>query len=291
MRTGFSRTAVVPETIALGDVPLIAVPVGEPPVIEWIGVGQHGRYAREDYRLPKSWCLHLYRWSGALRVAEIALPVSPGYVSIVPPNLPLSHFFRTGDPPAVHLSCGFRLSAAGSVPEVTLPMMGDSGESFGVLNIAWEKAIGVFGAAPRRAEVLLWDILWRLAEGAGGGIRGENEVESRRQPNAVRRTREAIELRLAEPLRVADLARSVDLSHNHLTRLFHAATGKTVVAYLRERRMDRAVRLLRHTTLPIKQVAAQVGLKDLHQFNKAIRAATGVSPRTIRSGLEGAGKE
>ena len=284
MRTGFAHTDTVPETIPLGDVPLLTVPVSELPQIDWISLGQHGRYAREDYRLPESWCLHLYRWSGALRVGGITLPVSPGYLSIVPPNQPLSHFFRTGDPPAVHLSCGFRLAAVGATPEVILPMMGDSGESFGALNATWEKAIGVFAATPRRAEVLLWDLLWRLAEGALGDGAAHTESPGR-EPAAVTRTREAIELRLAEPLRVADLARAVDLSHNHLTRLFHAATGKTVVSYLRERRMERATRLLRHTTLPIKQIAAQVGLGDLQRFNKAVRAATGISPRATREGL------
>jgi AraC-like DNA-binding protein len=286
MRTGFARTAVVPETVALEDAPLITVPVGEPPVIEWISMGRHGHYAREDYRLPELWCLHLYRWSGAFRVGEVTLPVSPGYVSIAPPDLPLSHFFRTSGPPSVHLSCGFRLASVGSAPEVTLPMMADSRESFGVLNATWEKAVGVFGATPRRAEVLLWDLLWRLAEDATVAAGVESAGGSEREPAAVTRTREAIELCLAEPLRVADLARAVDLSHNHLTRLFHAATGRTVVTYLRERRIDRATRLLRHTTLPIKQIAAQVGLADLHQFNKAIRAATGVSPRTVRSRLK-----
>ncbi|MBC8135580.1 MAG: helix-turn-helix transcriptional regulator, partial [Fibrella sp.] len=150
-------------------------------------------------------------------------------------------------------------------------------------------ADGVRCPTPRRAEALVWDLLWRLAEGAtGDGVESGVAVHNR-EPAAVMRTREAIELRLAEPLRISDLARAVDLSHNHLTRLFHGATGKTVVAYLRERRMERATHLLRHTMLPIKQIAAQVGLGDLHQFNKAIRAATGVSPRTLRNGLKESG--
>ena len=113
---------------------------------------------------PELWCLHLYRWTGALRVGGQTLPVFPGYVSIVAPNTPLSHFFRTSDPPAVHLSCGFRL-ATGSPASVLLPAMGDTGAFFGGINAEWEKAIGVFGASPRRAEALIWEILWRLGEG------------------------------------------------------------------------------------------------------------------------------
>ena len=126
-----------------------------PPGIVWVSIGRHGRYAREDYRMPELWCLHLYRWTGALRVGEITLPVSPGYVSVVPPNTPLSHFFRTGDPPAIYLSRRFHLGGDAEAQTVLLPMMSDFGSAFGGLNANWEKAVAVFGSAPRRAEALM----------------------------------------------------------------------------------------------------------------------------------------
>ena len=288
MRTGFSRTASLPETVPLQESPWLTVPLAQPPVIEWISRGRHGQYAREDYCLPELWCLHLYQWHGALGIGKTILPIAPGYISLVAPNTPLSHFF--GESPAIHLSCGFRLLTKQDTPNGFVPMMGDSGTAFATLNALWEKAVSVFGVVPRRAEVLIWDILWRLAEDAREIAHTDLHRQSG-EPSAVSTTRRTIELHLTEPLRVADLARSVDLSHNHLTRLFHLATGKTVVAYIRDRRMERATRLLQYTTLPIKQIAAQVGLSDLHQFNKAIRAATGVSPRVVRgrviSGVDG----
>ena len=281
MRTGFVRAAPLPPTAPLSDAPLLCVPLSEPPRIEWLSVGQHGRFAREDYRLPELWCVHLYTWTGAFRAGDMTFPVSPGFVSVVAPDTPLSHFFRTQDPPAVHFSCGFRLTNT-SENHVFLPQMRDSGAFFATLHPLFEQAIGAFGASPRRAEALFWDILWRLAEQGGANT---TPAQTGAEPTVVTRTREVIELRLSEPLRVADLARAADLSHNHLTRLFHAATGESVVAYIRARRVERATRLLRHTTIPVKQIAAQVGLPDLHQFNKAIRAATGVSPRAVRLGL------
>lgn len=274
-----ARVAPLPRTVSLAESPLIPVPLSSPPEAVWVSLGRHGTMAREDYRLPELWCLHLYRWTGALRAGAVTLPVRPGHASIVPPDTPLSHFFRTADPPALHLTCGFRLSAPGIAPVLPMPMMCDTGPEFGRLDALFLKAIGAFAGQPRRAEAIVWEILWRLAESgevAGSGADTETAV--------VALTRETVELRLAEPLRVADLARAAELSHNHFTRLFHAATGKTVVAYIRERRIERALRLLRYTTLPIKQVAAQVGLPDLHQFNKAIRAATGLAPRTVRAG-------
>ncbi|MBC8140163.1 MAG: helix-turn-helix transcriptional regulator [Armatimonadetes bacterium] len=285
MRTGFARTSAVPSTAPLHTAPLLHVPLREPPVIEWLGVGTHGRFAREDYRLPHLWCLHLYSWTGVLRAADTTLPVAPGYVSLVAPDTPLSHFFRPQDPPAVHLTCGFRLAAPGSEPGFLLPVMSDTDAAFGTLRGLYEKAVAVFPFAPRRAESVIWDILWRLVETPASTETPLYPVATPRT-DVVTRLRETIELRLSEPLRVAELAELAGLSHNHLTRLFHAVTGKTVVAYVRERRIERATRLLKHTTMPVKQIAAQVGLPDLQAFNKAIRAATRVSPRGVRAGLK-----
>jgi transcriptional regulator GlxA family with amidase domain len=92
-----------------------------------------------------------------------------------------------------------------------------------------------------------------------------------------------VEARLTEPLTVPEIARTVGVSHNHLTRLFRAATGETVVGNIRARRMERARHFLRATTLSITAVAASVGIPDLQAFNKTCRRELGASPRGIRA--------
>jgi transcriptional regulator GlxA family with amidase domain len=82
---------------------------------------------------------------------------------------------------------------------------------------------------------------------------------------------------------VASLAQQLDISHNHLTRLFQAEAKTSVVGYIRQRRMERAQHLLTQTTLPIKVIATQVGMRDLHAFNKTVRREFGVSPRSLRN--------
>jgi AraC-like DNA-binding protein len=285
--------AEMPACVPLEQSPLWAVPLDEPPRAAWLGVGRHGRWAREDYRLPGLWCVHLYRWTGVLRVVtsdgggSIAVPIRPGYASLVPPDTPLSHFFRTGGPPSVHLSAGFALlTSGGGTTGPLAPLMQDLSDDFGRLNGLFEEAVAFYATSPRRAEARLWEILWQIASRAAP-IGARAAADTGGEHEAVTRAREIIELRLGEPLRVAEVARAVDLSNNHLTRLFHAATGQSVVAYIRERRIAHARRLLQHTTLPIKNVAAQVGLPDPHQFNKAVRQATGLSPRALRRHTDG----
>ncbi len=91
------------------------------------------------------------------------------------------------------------------------------------------------------------------------------------------------EARLTEPLTVPEIAKAAGVSHNHLTRLFRATTGETVVGYIRSRRMERARHFLRATTLSIPAVAASVGIPDLQAFNKACHRELGASARAVRA--------
>src|SRR5690606_16351477 len=112
------------------------------------------------------------------------------------------------------------------------------------------EAIAYFHVERRRAEVRLWDVLWRLTDDAG-----QTEPSSPSRHWAVERATRLIEERIAEPIRPARLAREVGISHNHLIRLFDAELGATITGYVRQRRMARAQHLLTHSTLPIKNIA------------------------------------
>ena len=78
------------------------------------------------------------------------------------------------------------------------------------------------------------------------------------------------------------IAAAVGVSHNHLTRLFTAGQGLTVVGYLRRRRIEHARQLLVHSTMSITAIASTVGIPDLQAFNKACRTVTGLGPRALR---------
>jgi len=98
----------------------------------------------------------------------------------------------------------------------------------------------------------------------------------------VERARRLIELRLSEPLTVAAIADEVSLSQSQLTRLFRNEVGSSPRQYLLSRRVERARYLLIHTTRPIKAIAREVGIGDLHQFNKTLRRTINIAPRELR---------
>ena len=243
-----------------------------PPSIRYAGWATFGPSVM-SWRL-NFWCLHLYRYTAELRLDGKLFPIRPGHAGIIPPGVFKEYrFLGRSEQLAAHFSMPEPLP--GHAP-ASLPAMQDLGRDFEEAWSDFQQAIGYVPAQPRRAESRLWDLLWRLTD---AGAPGKGHI-----PTPVERVRRVIEERLGQRLSVAELAQESGLSHNHLTRLFRETQGNTVVGYIRERRVQRARHLLVHSTLPIKAVAAEVGMSDLHLFNKTIRRVLGSSPRQIRKG-------
>ncbi|MEV0986952.1 helix-turn-helix transcriptional regulator [Streptomyces sp. NPDC049949] len=140
------------------------------------------------------------------------------------------------------------------------------------------QAVAVWPSVPARAAAEVWAALWRVAQLAPARERNAQAAHP-----AVTAAVALIEVRLGRPLTVPDIASAAGFSHNHLTRLFRAATGEAVVGYIRTRRMERSRHFLQATTLSAPAVAASVGIPDLQVFNKACRRTRGASPRGIRA--------
>lgn len=87
---------------------------------------------------------------------------------------------------------------------------------------------------------------------------------------------------LDEPLRVSALARLAALSSSHFGELFKHHTGCSPRDYLHLLRIHQACRLLRDSTLSIKEIAARIGYRDPFHFSRQFKAFEGVSPSEYR---------
>lgn len=67
-----------------------------------------------------------------------------------------------------------------------------------------------------------------------------------------------------------------------LARAFRRQTGRSIGAYLRQRRLEAACRLLRESTQPLSVVAADAGYADQAHLTRALRRATGMTPTQVR---------
>ncbi len=251
------------------------LPLGRAPILVQSGVGRHGQDGAstiESWRLPDLWCLHFYRYHARLEIGDESFSIVPGGVSLVPPAATLTYHFE-GE--VEHFYAHFSLEPAP-------PNSQNRGKFWFAPNELAPDFVRqmenlVAPVQPLRAQVALWEILWQLAETSPTVALASDCHPSLQRALAL------IEARLNREIVIAKLAREVGLSHNHLTRLCVAHTGQTVIGYVRARRAGRARHLLQRSTLPIKTIAAQVGVPHLGQFNHLMRVQTGQSPRAIRA--------
>lgn len=101
-------------------------------------------------------------------------------------------------------------------------------------------------------------------------------------PWQVRRVKEWIEADLSAEHPIETLAKLVSLSPFHFVRAFAATVGKPPHAYVIERRMAEARRLLRETDTDMTEIGLAVGYSGGGAFARAFRQQTGMSPTAFR---------
>lgn len=94
---------------------------------------------------------------------------------------------------------------------------------------------------------------------------------------------EFIEANYQQPINLTDVAQAVGYSPAYLTNLSQSHTGRTVKAWIIERRMAQARQLLASTAESIKQIADSIGYADAGYFTRQFRKLHGVTPQIWRS--------
>src|SRR5690348_538809 len=87
----------------------------------------------------------------------------------------------------------------------------------------------------------------------------------------------------AEPLDMAELARTALMSPGHFQRSFRKAFGETPYSYLMTRRVERAKALLRRGDLSVTEVCIAVGCTSLGSFSARFTELVGETPSAYRS--------
>lgn len=83
-------------------------------------------------------------------------------------------------------------------------------------------------------------------------------------------------------LSIQSIADALSISTGHLSRVFHQETGKKLVDYLQEVRMEHAVRLIRENKLTNEQICEAVGYSRLQYFSAKFKEYYGVSLNDFR---------
>ena len=105
----------------------------------------------------------------------------------------------------------------------------------------------------------------------------------RAEPVEIWKARKFILEHSDEELGLTKVAKSVNISANHLSEKFKEVTGVNFVDYIARTRTERARELLQNSNLRISEIAFAVGFQSLSQFNRVFKKLTRKSPTQFRT--------
>lgn len=252
----------------------VDLPLGAKPRLVNCSLGEHGLQGEETYELPKLWCLHLYFYKVETEVAGHAFSIVPGAITLVPPGSRIVYKY-TGSR-SRHFYVHF--ATATRSPIVRIPLCQHLPQGRDEMLDRLQNIQRVITASRIHAEILFWGLLWDIAE--SGMHHGQNEEDSHPMIKVVE---QFIESSLPRKLTAFDVATHAGFSMTHVNRIVKAARRMTTIQLIRKHRLQRAYRLLIHSTMSIKMIARECGVEDLQQFNKLMRSEYGTNPRDLRA--------
>ena len=158
--------------------------------------------------------------------------------------------------------------------EFSLPVIRDAGVSVSFARLFG--ALTADGATETSHDEALLLLLAKVIGGQDGSDRAV--------PQAVSRARMLIDDHPAAPLTLADLARESGLSRFQMVRAFAKATGLTPHAYLVQRRIDAARRLIAGGAT-LAEAALASGFADQSHMTRTFVRKYGVSPGTYAAAM------
>ena len=138
---------------------------------------------------------------------------------------------------------------------------------------------------PAYAEGLSIALAVHLLRKYGETAVGPQRLHSGLSREKLTRAIEYIQDQLAAKLTVSKIARAVDISPYHFTRLFKQSTGLSPYGYVIQARTKKAKELLTFDKLSIAEIAHRVGFADQSHFTRHLKRIFEVTPKEFRRKL------
>jgi AraC family transcriptional regulator len=130
-------------------------------------------------------------------------------------------------------------------------------------------------ASPIAIEGLALEMLARA-------IRLNERTKSAAPPYWLGRVRELIHEHYLEPWRLSEIARVAGVHQAHVAESFRKHFHCTIAEYIRDMRLDAAVRELVMTDKPLKEIALATGFYDQSHLGNTLKNRRGLTPTEIR---------
>jgi AraC-like DNA-binding protein len=170
------------------------------------------------------------------------------------------------------------LAGGCGLPHFSSPVIKDRPLSTGILSLL--KALDLSDVTIER-ETFLYSVIAQMIS-RHADRKGVFPPPKRTEKRVVRVLLDYLDHHFTENISLRILSDVADLSAFHLLRVFRAAVGLPPHAYVIQKRVDHARRLLLKG-LPIADVSLEAGFADQSHFTRAFKRIVGITPGCYRS--------
>lgn len=110
-----------------------------------------------------------------------------------------------------------------------------------------------------------------------------NEKKTKKSRTAIEKIKSLIETRYNENLTIAQIAEEVYLTTTYVCLIFKQETGYTLNEYMTKVRMDKAIELLKDSSIRLYDICYTIGYSEPGYFSKLFKRYTGLSPSEYRN--------
>ena len=228
--------------------------------------------------------------SGQFQIGELVLPVSPGDLVVVNPNVDHTEFSRTQNP-LEYIVLGFE--GVGYAPREELDRDNryflehiQEGQDF-VQRDLKEILREMENRRPGYGTIcknLLISLIVRLSRQGDAAFVPVSGRWPNRECSIVRRY---IDNHYKDSLTLDQLAALVHVNKYYMSHSFSKEFGISPISYLISRRIDESKHLLRDTDLSLSQIAHTLGFSSPSYFSQSFRRLVGTSPLAYRKESQG----
>jgi len=90
-------------------------------------------------------------------------------------------------------------------------------------------------------------------------------------------------VRADEELTVEAVTKELGYTRQYVSGRFHRLTGRLLSHFLKEKRLEKAARLLKNGNMRVSQIARRCGFDSENYFRQQFRERFGMSPRQFRT--------
>ena len=90
-------------------------------------------------------------------------------------------------------------------------------------------------------------------------------------------------LKADEEVTVEAVTRELGYTRQYISGRFHRTTGRLLSHFLKEKRLEKAAKLLKQGNLRVSQIARRCGFDSENYFRQQFRERYGMSPRQFRT--------